>query len=208
MKNLIFSMQKESTSVLIKLSNFISNLFNPLFSLLIFFVFFAYKKMETSEALENLLWMIVLVIIPIFTWIYWNVKTKRYTNMDVSDRKQRNSLYVFNTIVVCNYIAFLYFNKESFDLILIIIFTLTLMIVMHISNFFIKSSMHTSFNIFVSALFFNLNIYFGMVWLILTVMVGISRVILKRHTVKEVIMGASIATVISFLYLYLNIQNH
>ncbi|GGP02310.1 hypothetical protein GCM10010992_06180 [Cloacibacterium rupense] len=68
--------------------------------------------------------------------------------------------------------------------------------------------MHTSFNVFVSALFFSLNPIYGLIWLFLTLLVAISRVILKRHTVKEVIMGALIATVISFVYLYFDIQNH
>jgi membrane-associated phospholipid phosphatase len=200
-------MQKTASALLIKLSNILSNVLNPLFSLLIFFIYFAKEKMETTEAFKNLLWMVILVIIPIFGWIFWNVKTGRYTNMDVSDRKQRNSLYLFNVFIVSIYIAFLYFTQQNFDLILIIIFVMALMLIMHFSNFFIKSSMHTSFNVFVSALFFSLNIYFGLFWLFLTILVGISRVILKRHTVKEVIMGASIATVVSFIYLYFNIQN-
>ena len=207
MKNQFNNMQKTASALLIKLSNILSNVLNPLFSLLIFFIFFAYEKMETTEAFKNLLWIVVLVIIPIFCWIFWNVKTGRYTNMDVSDRKQRNTLYIFNVFIVSIYIAFLYFTQQNFDLILIIIFVMALMLIMHFSNFFIKSSMHTSFNVFVSALFFSLNIYFGLFWLFLTILVGISRVILKRHTVKEVIMGASIATVVSFIYLYFNIQN-
>ncbi len=207
MKNQFNNMQKAPSSLLIKLSNILSNVLNPLFSMLIFFIFFAYEKMETAEAFNNLLWIVILVIIPIFGWIYWNVKTGRYTNMDVSDRKQRNSLYIFNVFIVSIYTAFLYFKQQNFDLILIIIFIMALMLIMHFSNFFIKSSMHTSFNVFVSALFFSLNIYLGFFWLFLTILVGISRVILKRHTVKEVIMGASIATFVSFIYLYLNIQN-
>lgn len=207
MKNQFNNMQKTASALLIKLSNILSNVLNPLFSLLIFFIYFAKEKMETTEAFKNLLWMVILVIIPIFGWIFWNVKTGRYTNMDVSDRKQRNSLYLFNVFIVSIYIAFLYFTQQNFDLILIIIFVMALMLIMHFSNFFIKSSMHTSFNVFVSALFFSLNIYFGLFWLFLTILVGISRVILKRHTVKEVIMGASIATVVSFIYLYFNIQN-
>ena len=207
MKNQFNNMQKTASALLIKLSNILSNVLNPLFSLLIFFIYFAKEKMETTEAFKNLLWMVILVIIPIFGWIFWNVETGRYTNMDVSDRKQRNTLYIFNVFIVSIYIAFLYFTQQNFDLILIIIFVMALMLIMHFSNFFIKSSMHTSFNVFVSALFFSLNIYFGLFWLFLTILVGISRVILKRHTVKEVIMGASIATVVSFIYLYFNIQN-
>ncbi|WP_228455498.1 phosphatase PAP2 family protein [Chryseobacterium potabilaquae] len=66
--------------------------------------------------------------------------------------------------------------------------------------------MHTAFNIFVAALFFSLNPQAGLIWLGIAVLVGITRIILKRHTVKEVFMGAGIAFVISFIYLYCNIQ--
>ena len=72
---------------------------------------------------------------------------------------------------------------------------------MHISNFFIKSSMHTAFNVFVT-LFFSLNPILGIIWFVLTSFVAISRIILKRHTPKEVIMGAFIGTVVSsFTYI-------
>lgn len=200
-------MSKEFSPLTISLSNLISNIMNPLFSLLIFFGFYAFEKMEGATAVKNLLIMLFLVVIPIFGWIYWNVKTGRYTNMDVSDRKQRNSLYLFNFTTIALYITSLFYMKQDFNFILIIIFLLVLMLVMHLSNFFIKSSMHTAFNVFVCALFLNLNVYFGLGWLFLTVLLGISRIILKRHTPKEVIMGASIATIVSIVYLYFNIQN-
>lgn len=126
--------------------------------------------------------------------------------MDVSNREQRNSLYLFNFVVIAVYIAVLYYLKENFHYILIVLFTLVLLVVMFMSNLFIKSSMHTSFNVFVSALFFALNPLYGIAWLFLTLLVAISRVILKRHTVKEVIMGAFIAFIVSFVYLYFDIQ--
>ena len=127
--------------------------------------------------------------------------------MDVSNRKQRNSLYLFNFFIISIYIAVLFYTKQNFHYILIIIFLLVLMVVMFLSNLFIKSSMHTSFNVFVSALFFALNPIYGLFWLFLTLLVAISRIILKRHTVKEVIMGAFIAVLVSFVYLYFDIQN-
>lgn len=199
-------MKKENNALVIKLSEGLSTVLNPLFSLLFFFIFFSLEKMTIKEATTNLLWILILVIAPIFGWIYWNVKTGRYTNMDVSDRKQRNSLYVFNSIIIMGYILFLYYFNQNTDLILIIIFVMALMLTMHLSNFFIKSSMHTAFNVLVSALFFNIVPYLGAFWLLLTLLVGISRVVLKRHTIKEVITGVSIATVISFIYLYTCIQ--
>lgn len=199
-------MSKKNFSAIIFLSKVISNLLNPLFSLLIFFICFAYIKMTWEESLVNILLMIVLVVIPIFSWIGWNVKKGNYTNMDVSDRKQRNSLYLFNFIVIAIYTGVLYFSKQRTDLLFIIVFLFILMLIMNISNFFIKSSMHTAFNVFVTALFFSLNPILGIIWFVLTSFVAISRIILKRHTPKEVIMGAFIGTVVSLAYLYFNIQ--
>ncbi|WP_449398239.1 phosphatase PAP2 family protein [Chryseobacterium wanjuense] len=46
----------------------------------------------------------------------------------------------------------------------------------------------------------------GVVWLGISFLVGITRIILKRHTPREVFMGAGIAFVVSFIYLYCNIQ--
>lgn len=199
-------MSKKNFSAVVILSKVISNLLNPLFSLLIFFVCFAYVKMTWEESLVNILLMIGLVVIPIFSWIGWNVKKGNYTNMDVSDRKQRNSLYLFNFIVIAIYTGVLYFTKQRTDLLFIIVFLFILMLIMHISNFLIKSSMHTAFNVFVTALFFSLNPILGIIWFVLTSFVAISRIILKRHTPKEVIMGAFIGTVVSLAYLYFNIQ--
>ncbi len=64
--------------------------------------------------------------------------------------------------------------------------------------------MHTAFNVFVAALFFAFDIKIGCVWLGIAIVVGITRVILKRHTLKEVFMGAGIAFLVSFIYLYCN----
>ena len=134
-------MSKKNFSAIVFLSKVISNLLNPLFSLLIFFICFAYVKMTWEESLVNILLMIGLVVIPIFSWIGWNVKKGNYTNMDVSDRKERNSLYLFNFIVIAIYTGVLYFSKQRTDLLIIIVFLFILMLIMHISNFFINSSM-------------------------------------------------------------------
>lgn len=200
-------MSQERPSFIFIFSSLISNVMNPLFSLLIFFIVYSYQKSEGFFDVRSLLLPIFIVIIPIFGWIYWNVRTGKYTNMDVSNREQRNSLYIFNFVVISIYIAALFYTQQNFHYILIILFLLLLLMVMFMSNFFIKSSMHTSFNVFVSALFFALSPSYGFIWLFLTVLVAVSRVILKRHTTKEVIMGAFIAVVISFLYLYFDIQN-
>ena len=73
---------------------------------------------------------------------------------------------------------------------------------MQLSNFYIKSSMHTALNIFVAALFFKLNPNLGGAWFLLAIVIGFTRIILKRHTVAEVLTGASLALIISIIYIF------
>lgn len=197
-------MAEQNSSTLQKVSRVISDFFNPLVALVIYFIYDSSKNLNMAEAWEKFWPLLLIVILPIIIWIIWNVKTGRYTNMDVSDRKQRKSLYVFIEICLFAYLLFEYFYSNIIDLIMI--FILVLLLLMQLSNFFIKSSMHTSFNVFVAALFFALNWKLGLVWLGIAILVGITRVILKRHTVQEVLMGSFIAVIVSFAYLYANIQ--
>jgi len=125
--------------------------------------------------------------------------------MDVSNRNQRKSLYFFIAGVIAIYLLYDYFANGTIDLVMF--FTTVLLVLMQISNYFIKSSMHTAFNVFVAALFFVQDLTMGMVWLCISILVGITRIILKRHTPKEVLSGFCIAALVSFMYIYVVINN-
>ena len=197
-------MEEKQPSLVHKISKVISDFFNPLVSLFIFYIYMSVREYSFKDSLFYFVPILLITIIPVIIWLIWNVKTGRYTNMDVSDRVQRKTLYLFVAGCLMSYLIFHYIRNGYIDLVML--FILILLITMQISNFFIKSSMHTSFNIFVAALFFTLDWKMGLIWLGIATLVGITRVILKRHTVKEVFMGAGIAFLISFVYLYCNIQ--
>ncbi len=189
----------ESKNILINISKFISNFFNPLISLVIYFFYYSYKNYTWEEASKKFLPILLLLIIPIALWIYRNVKKGNYTNMDVSNRKQRHSLYLFIVLATVVFLAVDFYLHKEIDWTVLMI--CILLILMQISNFFIKSSMHTSLNIYVAALFFAINPTIGFFWFFLAVLIGITRVILKRHTVKEVLSGGGIAIFVSLIYL-------
>lgn len=119
--------------------------------------------------------------------------------MDVSNRKQRHSLYIFIIIATIIFLTVDYFLHKEIDWTVLML--CILLILMQISNFFIKSSMHTSLNIYVSALFFTIEPIIGIFWFLLSILIGITRVILKRHTPKEVLSGGTIAIFVSLIYL-------
>ncbi|MCA6066236.1 phosphatase PAP2 family protein [Chryseobacterium sp. RG1] len=197
-------MEEKQPSFILKVSKIISDFFNPLLSLFIFFLYMSVKNYSLKDSLLYFLPILLLVIVPVIIWLIWNVKTGRYTNMDVSNRVQRKTLYIFIAVCIIAYIAFNYIKNGYIDLVMVSI--LILLFALQISNFFIKSSMHTAFNIFVAALFYAINPITGLIWLGIAALVGITRIILKRHTPKEVFMGAFIAFIVSFIYLYCNIE--
>lgn len=197
-------MEEIPSSVLHKISKVISDFFNPLVSLVIFFIYMSIREYTFQESLLYFVPVLLIIIAPIIIWLVWNVKTGRYTNMDVSNRVQRKTLYIFIAACVIGYLIFNYIKNGYVDLVML--FVLILLFALQISNLFIKSSMHTAFNVFVAALFFTLDQKMGILWLGVAVLVGVTRIILKRHTVKEVFMGAGIAFVVSFIYLYCHIQ--
>lgn len=197
-------MEEKHPLLVHKISKVISDFFNPLVSLFIFFIYMSIREYSLKDSILYFAPILLMIIVPVVIWLVWNVKTKRYTNMDVSDRVQRKTLYIFIASCVIIYLIFNYLKNGYIDLVML--FILILIFTMQISNFFIKSSMHTAFNVFVAALFFTLNWKAGLIWLVIAALVGITRIILKRHTVKEVFMGAGIAFLVSFIYLYCNIQ--
>ncbi|WP_143884306.1 phosphatase PAP2 family protein [Chryseobacterium binzhouense] len=197
-------MEEKTTSSLHIVSRLISDFFNPLVSLFIYFVYLSFKIYTFKEAVMHFLPILLLTIFPIIIWIYWNVKTGRYTNMDVSNRVQRKSLYIFIAVCIVLYQLYHYIMNGFLDFVML--FILVLLFALQYSNLYIKSSMHTAFNVFVAALFYDSNWRAGLFWLFIAALVGVTRVILRRHTVKEVFMGAGIAFMVSFVYLYCNIH--
>lgn len=183
-----------------KISKFISNFFNPITSLLFYFLYLSVTKLSSQEALGYIVPILIMVVFPIVFWIFYNVKKGNYSNADVSDRIQRKTFYYFIISTLLVYLGYYYIRLSALDYKML--YLLVLLILMSISNYFIKSSMHTGLNVFAAGLFYADNTTMGLFWFVLAGIVGLSRVVLRRHTISEVFSGAVIALLVSILYLY------
>lgn len=183
----------------LKISKVISNFFNPLVSLVIYFFYYSYKNYTWQQASAKFLPILLLLILPIIYWIYRNVRLGNYTNMDVSNRKQRHSLYIFIIMATVVFLSVDFYLHQVIDWAVFLL--CLLLILMQLSNFFVKSSMHTGLNVYVAALFWAIEPVMGIFWFILSILIGITRIVLKRHTPLEVLAGALIAIFVSLLYL-------
>ena len=195
-------MMQKVPPLVLKISKNISNCFNPLFSLLLYFLYVTVKFETIESGLKKFAIIFLVIILPISYWIFRRVKSGKYSDADVSDREQRKSLYYFIIAALILFNVISYIVNKKLDSVML--YLLLLLFLMQISNFFIKSSMHTALNIFTAALFFSQNHTFGIIWLLISFLVAVTRIILKKHTPYEVISGAVIAVLVSFLFLNFN----
>lgn len=182
-----------------KIANFISIIGHPMLTIPVFVVIAMFGFEDFKKAAFISFLIIGCIFIPLIVRMYLRTKNGTYTNFDVSDRKQRKSLFIY-AVPLLAFVTFLLFTTgQNSNLCISVLFATVLVFVSQIVNLFIKSSLHVSLNIYLSFLVMTLNVTTGIVLLLFTVLLGWSRIVLGRHTLKEVLYGGCIGLTISWL---------
>jgi len=169
------------------------------FPLFIVIVMFGFKGFNEAALVSSLI--VGGIFIPVILWVYLKSKNGSYTNFDVSDRNQRKSLFLFVIPLLTVVTVVLFATNQSRNLCMSVLFALILTVISQFINFFVKSSLHVSLNIYLAALIFTVNFEMGIVVLLFTGLLSWSRIKLGRHTIKEVLFGLSIGAIMSLLML-------
>ena len=182
-----------------KIAKFISFIGHPLltFPIFIVIVMFAFENFKKASFISVLI--IGCIFVPAILRMYIKSKNGTYTNFDVSDRRQRVSLFIFviPLLLIVTFILFL--THQSANLCLSVLFATILIFISQIINLYVKSSLHVALNIYLSFLIMTVNYKIGIILFLLTVLIGWSRIVLGRHTTKEVLFGSSIGLVLSLI---------
>lgn len=153
--------------------------------------------------------LVFVLIVSLFT--LYGIKTKLFSDFDVTKRRERGPFYAFVIIVTLVYISILSFFQGPKSLMVLGLGVLIGAIIMEFINRKIKASVHVAA---VSAFMCTLALLFGGLYLLLPFLVPIvawSRIHMKRHTLSEAIIGGTIGTIITIglflmieyiLYLY------
>ena len=185
-----------------KIASYISVIGHPLLTIPIFsiIVFFTYE--EFQRALLHTSLILVGIFLPLIVKMYLNYKNGTYTNFDVSDKTQRQSWYIFATLLLLTVTIVLFVTDQTRTFRLSVLFSLMLLVTSQIMNYIIKSSLHVSFNIFLSFLIRPMNLIIGLLFLVFTILIAWARLTLKRHTFKEIIAGSIIGLTIGISFLF------
>src|SRR6187549_2551127 len=185
----------------IKLASFISLIGHPLLTFPVFSIIALFTHEAFQKALMHASFIIIGIFLPVIVKMYRNTKNGTYTNFDVSDKTQRQSWYVFAIVVLLMVTVFLFVTGQPRPMTMGVLFSLILLIVSKIINYYIKSSLHVSLNILLSFLILPMNLAIGLFFLFFTILIAWARITLARHNLKEVVAGAGVGFAIGIISL-------
>lgn len=185
-----------------KIASFISTIGHPLLTIPVFsvIVFFTYEAFEKAVVHATLI--VVGFFLPLSIKMYLSSKNGTYTNFDVSNRTQRQSWYIYAMLLLLALTIILFVTDQPRVLRLSVLFSLVLLLASQIMNYFIKSSLHVSFTIFLSFLILPISLFMGLFFLAFTIAIAWSRLTLKRHSLKEIIAGTVLGLIIGIASFY------
>lgn len=172
------------------LARLLSSVFNPVILFLPIPYLVVLRTTDNIEVAIKWTFFSWIFIFSIAAFIYYQVKRGRFSNFDVSDRKDRPLLFSFVAIVSFIYISTLLILNGPISMILITIGIILGLVILDIINKYVKASIHVAS---VTCILLSITILAGFQYvfvLILIPFVAWSRVRLKRHTPVETIIGA------------------
>ena len=190
-----------------KIARIISIVGHPLLTIPLYVLFVMVGFEDIKRAALNSFLIIGCIFIPLALWLFVKSRNGTYTNFDVSDRKQRKSVFVFIIPILCVVTYILYKTGQSSHLWQSMFFALLLVVILQLVNFNIKSSMHVALNIYLAFLVMTVNYKIGIVILLLTGLIGWSRIVLGRHSIKEVVFGVVIGLTVSIFMFYVEVYS-
>lgn len=171
-------------------------LFGSVLALYVNFNFFS-----QGEAKELSFRLLLGIVIPLCVFLFIQIRRGHFKDIDVSNPKKRNELYLFLLILIVIQIAiYLLFGGNDLILFGFIMVGAYIAICYGFNRFGLKVSLHTSFAFLSSLLCFKLASELSVSLFLFALLIAYSRVLLGRHSYKEVLVGATVGISLGLLF--------
>ncbi|KUG08334.1 hypothetical protein [Solirubrum puertoriconensis] len=174
---------------LVRVAYWVSTLGNPLFTALVFVGVLAFRLLEVRVAAWLMAGMLLGVAAPMSIWNYRQVKTGAYTDFDVSVREHRASFYPRLIVLLGVATALVWATPSAAPLRAGMLAALGLLVACYGINFRLKVSLHAALSFFMAGCVLGLNQAWGLGALLVASLVAASRLVLKRHSLIELVVG-------------------
>lgn len=184
-----------------KIAKYLSVIGHPLLTIPIFVVSTLFYYEDFNRALLPSTLIVFGIIVPLIIKMYISERKGVYKNFDVSDREERKSWYFYAIALLSITVIILFVTDQPRTIRFGFLLSALLLLTSQIVNYYIKSSLHVSFNIFLSFLIIPINIYIAFLFFLFVFFIAWARVYLRRHTIKEIITGVVIGLIFGLLLL-------
>lgn len=172
---------------------------HPLFTISAFVLVYGFLFFDVKNAITSFLFILFAVIIPISVNNYWQSKKGMITNFDVSDRKQRASLYPYLLLLMAIVSGIMCKLNFPDKITLGVVYFFLMLVAITLINLRLKASLHAAGSFFICMMIFEINPVVGIAAILFSIIVSWSRIVLKMHTKSEVIAGVVLGIIFGLL---------
>jgi hypothetical protein len=183
-------------SLSIRAAKIISLAAHP-FVMVILLVFFSSFSGNIIYSAGSVLIVLAIVLIPLTIYIRSKVRKKEWGNIDASNKKERPPFYLLTIILLLVLITIISFIPSFAFLLRGSIAVVVLLILHALLNKYIKASLHLSFASFTMLMLMGQGFTYGLLILVVIPVLFWARLILKRHTVPELLSGLAAGSAIA-----------
>ncbi len=164
----------------------ISGLGHPIILGSIAALYVNFTQFPQKTALKLSLQLFGLCIIPLISYILFEIRRGNFKDFDVSEQEKRGKLYMVLFVILLIQCFFVFYNDFGWIIISGAITVLLMVAVFLIVNRFLKISLHTSFAFLLATMAIKIEVSLAFTLYLFALLILLSRLILKRHTVPEV----------------------
>lgn len=157
----------------------------------------AYHVLPPQQAIVAIVVALGVVIVPAALYTIYRVRKGTWGDLDVSDQQQRGQFYniLLPLLLIITVVAVLADVPPAIPLGAGGI--IALVGLAHFINSRVKVSLHTGFGFFVAMTLFLIRSDIAFAALILACLIGWSRIVLGRHSIREVLLGGGLGFVVA-----------
>ncbi|MFT4204550.1 MAG: phosphatase PAP2 family protein [Chitinophagaceae bacterium] len=170
----------------------VSILGHPLLTISVLVYYLSHRELPSWKA--DIVSGIIIggIAVPIILHNAWKTGRGKYANFDVSDQGQRRGFFIFVMGLLAVVSLYCWWMQITTALVYSMWIFWVMVAVFAIVNRKYKISLHAGVNFYIAAILLPYGWESGLCVLLLAVLVAASRLVLGRHTLFEIVVGASI----------------
>ncbi|RSK44182.1 phosphatase PAP2 family protein [Hymenobacter perfusus] len=174
-----------------RVATVVSLLGHPLILAPVLVAFVAYRQGLGAGAGWAIGSVVLVVVLPISWWNLRQTRRGSYTNFDVSERKQRNSFYPL-LLGLLGLATLVVFWQQPADggFRYGLLAAWALLLGCYGLNFWLKVSLHAAMSFFLASILLYMEPIGGGVAVMVAALIAASRLVLRRHTLLELLVGS------------------